>query len=282
MKRLLVRLYPSAWRARYAEEFSALLDERPLGPWDVADIVVGAADAHLRGDRHQDIRVTRGGSVMADRRWGFAGIAGGALWAVGLFGVTFDPSGRPWSVPSMFAMAPWPWPAALAMIVGLGLLLAAVVGMSAVPARRSPRLVWASVAAVLVAIVAALVGLVGIQAFGSRTSVADAESFEVAWTVWGLAVVGMSIASGLFGIATVLSRTYSRAAGILLITGSALMAATVLGGATAPTAGLMKASWWLGFFFVGLAIFAAGWVSLGWSSARAVGSRRSSLVAPPT
>lgn len=281
MKRLLVRLYPSAWRARYAEEFTALLDERPLGPWDVADIVVSAADAHFRRQTDHDIQVSRGGSIMADRRWGFAGVAGGALWTAGLFAVTFDPSGRPWSVRTMFAMAPWPWPAALAMILGLGLLLAAVVGMSAVPARRSPRLVWASAAAVVVAIVAAVVGLVGIQAFASPTSVAGAESFEIAWTVWGLALVGVSIASGLFGIATVLSQTYSRAAGILLIAGSALVVATILGGATASTIGLMKASWWLGLFFVGLVIFATGWISLGWSCAGPRPSRDSSVVAPP-
>ena len=43
----LIALYPAAWRARYGDEFGALLASRPksLGEW--VDIVLGAADAHL-------------------------------------------------------------------------------------------------------------------------------------------------------------------------------------------------------------------------------------------
>jgi hypothetical protein len=48
MRRLLLRLYPAPWRARYGDEFAALLEERSLGPSDVADVVHGALDAHLR------------------------------------------------------------------------------------------------------------------------------------------------------------------------------------------------------------------------------------------
>ena len=44
---LLLRLYPARWRARYGDEFAAVLEERPLGPFDVADILLGALDAHL-------------------------------------------------------------------------------------------------------------------------------------------------------------------------------------------------------------------------------------------
>src|SRR5215211_6912174 len=43
----LIRLYPARWRARYGDEFSAVLEERPLGPFDVADVLLGALDAHL-------------------------------------------------------------------------------------------------------------------------------------------------------------------------------------------------------------------------------------------
>ena len=48
---LLLRCYPARWRARYGEEFAELLAERPLGPFDVADVLLGALDArlHLRG-----------------------------------------------------------------------------------------------------------------------------------------------------------------------------------------------------------------------------------------
>lgn len=49
MKRhLLLRLYPRAWRERYAEELSAQLEaQRPLRIGVVADLVRGALDAHL-------------------------------------------------------------------------------------------------------------------------------------------------------------------------------------------------------------------------------------------
>jgi hypothetical protein len=31
MNRLLVRLYPASWQARYGDVFEALLEERPIG-----------------------------------------------------------------------------------------------------------------------------------------------------------------------------------------------------------------------------------------------------------
>ncbi|HVO69775.1 MAG TPA: hypothetical protein VMT24_07005 [Aggregatilineaceae bacterium] len=43
----LVRAYPQAWRARYEDEFLALMAERPFALADVADIARGALDAHL-------------------------------------------------------------------------------------------------------------------------------------------------------------------------------------------------------------------------------------------
>jgi len=42
---LLVRLYPARWRARYGDEFELVLGDRPLGPFDVADVLLGALDA---------------------------------------------------------------------------------------------------------------------------------------------------------------------------------------------------------------------------------------------
>ena len=46
--RLLVRLYPHAWRRRYEAEFRDLLLERGLSFADVFDVMGGALDAHLR------------------------------------------------------------------------------------------------------------------------------------------------------------------------------------------------------------------------------------------
>ena len=43
----LVRLYPSRWRRRYEAEFRALLDEAPLSPRLVLDVLAGALGARL-------------------------------------------------------------------------------------------------------------------------------------------------------------------------------------------------------------------------------------------
>jgi hypothetical protein len=43
----LTRLYPLAWRIRYEEEFTALLEQCLNSPLDVLDILLGAVDAHL-------------------------------------------------------------------------------------------------------------------------------------------------------------------------------------------------------------------------------------------
>lgn len=45
--RLLLRCYPAAWRERYADEFLALLEERPPGIRQALDIVAAAIDARL-------------------------------------------------------------------------------------------------------------------------------------------------------------------------------------------------------------------------------------------
>lgn len=46
--RQLVHLYPRAWRARYEDEYVALLDARELGWLDVVDVGRGAAREWLR------------------------------------------------------------------------------------------------------------------------------------------------------------------------------------------------------------------------------------------
>lgn len=43
----LLSLYPAAWRARYGEEFAALLEDCPMTLSSYADIMLGALDAHI-------------------------------------------------------------------------------------------------------------------------------------------------------------------------------------------------------------------------------------------
>jgi hypothetical protein len=43
-----MRLYPHAWRDRYAAEFDVLLEQCLHSPLDVVDVILGAMDAHLQ------------------------------------------------------------------------------------------------------------------------------------------------------------------------------------------------------------------------------------------
>ena len=84
MRSFLIRCYPARWRARYGDEFEAILEERPLGPFDVADILLGALDAQLRlRGRMSDIQQGKGFS-MSLRIGGFAAILGGAVFAMSI------------------------------------------------------------------------------------------------------------------------------------------------------------------------------------------------------
>lgn len=47
MRAALVRLYPRSWRDRYGVEFEAMLEEQRATLGAVADVVLGAVDAHL-------------------------------------------------------------------------------------------------------------------------------------------------------------------------------------------------------------------------------------------
>lgn len=43
----LLRLYPAGWRDRYGDEFDALLEDCPLTPFALVDVLLGALDAHI-------------------------------------------------------------------------------------------------------------------------------------------------------------------------------------------------------------------------------------------
>jgi hypothetical protein len=63
----LLRLYPARWRARYGDEFLALLEGQPRTLDTLLDVILGALDAHLRpqlGAREP----TEGSLVMDTRR----------------------------------------------------------------------------------------------------------------------------------------------------------------------------------------------------------------------
>jgi len=47
LMRWLLCLYPRAWRARYEDEYVALLEQVGCAPWTLADVMMGALDARL-------------------------------------------------------------------------------------------------------------------------------------------------------------------------------------------------------------------------------------------
>jgi hypothetical protein len=62
----ILRLYPSAWRRRYGEELSNLLEEVPATPATTVDLLRGAATLHMRAflDRLAPRLVSAGGPPM--------------------------------------------------------------------------------------------------------------------------------------------------------------------------------------------------------------------------
>lgn len=208
MRAALLRCYPARWRARYGDEFAAVLAERPLGPFDVADILLGALDAHLHlrglGAASEHAR----GFAMSLRIGGFAAIAGGSLWALTLIGAGLfkDAGDSPlWGV---------------LLAVATLALLGALIGLSSFQARRYPKLIWAAFA---VPALGALVAVVGLVAMSTTTSDAPIIADLSPWYVWILGTAALVIGSALFGVATWLTGALSRRASGLLVAGSALL-----------------------------------------------------------
>jgi hypothetical protein len=82
----LVRLYPQAWRDRYEDEFTALLEERPPTPGDVLDTIRGALDAHLHPSEGDAVH-----APWTHRLPGLFALAAGLLWSGLYLFVAFRP-----------------------------------------------------------------------------------------------------------------------------------------------------------------------------------------------
>jgi hypothetical protein len=247
MTRILVRLYPASWRARYGDEFEVLLEERPMGPFDVADILLSAFDAHLRrsgsaaaGDHHRGVRMTL-------RNGGIAAIVGGGLWLISLAGASASNTGdgQPWLT---------------LLVLALCALVIAIIGLSAEQGRRQPNLIWAAVALPVLGALTSVLGLVGMATGGDRPFIAGFNP----WEIWAFGTLLMIIGSGLFALVSLRVRSVSRA-------GTALLAAGALA-AIPGLAGIAFAEIFGGagglFGVLGIFAFAAGWIWLGISAIR--------------
>jgi protein-S-isoprenylcysteine O-methyltransferase Ste14 len=240
MSRLL-RLYPRAWRDRYGEELAALLEDRPAGPFDVIDLVLGALDAHLHW-RNLDNRLEhRKGIPMSLRLSGLAAIVGGGLWTTFFVIVSFAYSGLDLDLV-------W-FPVVLSAGV---LLLAALAGLSAFQFRDHPRWVW------IAFIVPALgIGLVIVAL--ARTLVTGDWSYDqgspgAAILYGGLLLI--LIGSIVFAAVSWDSRGL-RLLGTIAIAGGTLVTLPALLGALPPI-GLV----------VGGLLFGGGWIAEGLNAVR--------------
>jgi hypothetical protein len=240
---LLLALYPARWRTRYGEEFRAVLESRPLGPFDVADVLIGALDARLTRFRFAGAAGIDGGPLVMLRLGGIGAIAGGLLWFVGL------------AAASALGANNSGWLALLALGT-LGILLA-LIGLSAFQARRHPILAWAAFA---IPGVGTLVSTIGVawMVLGPGVDPMLFGSFS-AWSVWMVGLVATLIGSVIFAVATIRAAVFSRWAAIALAVSSSMTLLVGFGAvgidAQGPVAQVLQA-------VVG-GSFAASWIGLG-------------------
>lgn len=243
---LLLALYPASWRTRYGEEFELVLRDRPLGPFDVADVLLGALDAHLHLRGLGAASEHGKGFAMSHRIGGWAAIAGGILWFIGLAAASASDSDNDgiWS---------------LFLLTGTAALLVALVGLSAFQARRNPRLVWAAFIVPAVGAAVSIVGIAAMAVVGDRPFLGDLSP----WWVWMVGMLTMFIGSALFALATVRTQVLSRAGAVLLGV-SALVVFPVgfgVAGGLPPEVGQLLT-------VATMLAFVGGWVTLGISALR--------------
>jgi hypothetical protein len=252
MINLLLRLYPARWRARYGGEFAAVLEERPLGPFDVADVLLGALDAHLHlrglGAASQHAK----GFAMSLRIGGYAAIVGAAL-----IGLVIASTGGRTTEGSENA-------ASIGLLVALAALLVGLAGMSAFQARSDPWLVWSAFAMTAVGTVVIFIA-----------SVSDLAGVGPGDWRDGLLPIGLvtaGLGSALFGVATYRVSVLSRTGALALAIGP--VAALI--GAIAVS----QNAWGIGMplILVGIVSFLAGWMTLGVAAIRL--DRASSTLTP--
>lgn len=251
MRSLLIRCYPARWRARYGDEFEMLLEDRPLGPYDVADILLGALDAHLRLRRHGVASHQTRRFTMSLRIGGIAAIIGASLIVI----VIALTGGRTEGAEDA---------SSITLLVALAALLVALTGMSAFQARSNPWLVWTAFALTAVGTVVIFVaGVSDLASVGPRD-----------WRDGPLPIgaVTAALGSAAFGIATYRGSVLSRKGALALVIGPAVgsIGAIVVG----------QDLWELGMLLVviGIVSFLAGWFTLGVAAIRL--DRTSSALRP--
>jgi hypothetical protein len=251
MTHLLLRIYPARWRARYGDEFAQVLADRPLGPFDVADVLLGALDAHLHRRGLGAASQHRKGFAMTLRIGGYAAVLGGLLWFFVLAGNAINDGAESGAF----------WIGGVLVVATIATLVA-LVGLSAFQARRHPVLPWAAFAIPAAGGTVALLGTLAIAMNGDsdRALIAGASG----WAISMLGLLTLLLGSGLFALATLRAHSLSRAAAALLAVG----ALAVVPGLVGVTGGLVPSALAPLAILITVLLFPDCWVAMGISSLR--------------
>ena len=226
--------------------------DRHLGPFDVADVLLGALDAqlHLRGLGAASAHGK--GFPMTLRIGGYAAILGGLLWLIALGGNAVNDGRESGAF----------WIGAVLVVATIATLIA-LVGLSAFQARRYPALTWAAFAIPATGAVVALLGVVAIAINGdSDRAIVGGLS---GWAVATLGLFAMTTGSALFALATWRARSLSRGAAALLAFGALVVVPGMAGlsGSVVPSALVPLA------IVASVLAYPAGWLAMGISALRA-------------
>jgi hypothetical protein len=235
---LLLSLYPAVWRRRYGDEFAAVLESQPIGPFDALDVVRGAIDAHRRlGDQRTDPTPSLEPRT-SDQVGGGAAIIGGVLLLLGGSWSVADPAASDPGAAVLFA-------ALVALVYGLA-------GLSAFQARAHPRLIWSAFLVPAVGAVLTIGGMVLAGVADDRRWIGDLAGWHFAMLGLFLTVIGHAI----FALATLWTGVLDRRSAMLLAL-SATVVMLAFGGHALFAIRLDA------MLYVGTVGYAAGWMGLG-------------------
>jgi hypothetical protein len=165
--RMLVRLYPQAWRQRYGREFADLLESGPGGFRLTANVIWSALCEHLipthAGGRNQSFRASRFHSLCIHAPWAVFGLAPSLLLAAAYFIACLylwivwriflpaadTPFGIHWAGPP-YALQNLSFQFGKFYYFGAPLLVGWTIGLAA--ARQRIKAVWPTAGLVLVAL----------------------------------------------------------------------------------------------------------------------------------
>jgi hypothetical protein len=183
-----LKLYPGSWRARYADEMEALLEERRPGTRERFDLLRGAADAWLHPPTPSHVPAA-------------SALIGGGLWTIAAAAVITQ-------------RTPADWPGYIADVLGVAILAAtflfvATLGISLRAGGRGRRFGTVALALTIVGYTAWITALAATAA-----GTLDGSALAAAQT---LAMLGAAL------VGVVLVRVGNLAVGFLVLVGSVAM-----------------------------------------------------------